>query len=100
MENNDIFDVSAWIDSNYGAKGTPEREQFDKEAYEFCVGQLILKARRDEKVTQQELAKRVGTTKSYISRIENGLIEPGVTLFFKILEALNLRFDIVRPMGI
>lgn len=49
-------------------------------------------------MTQSELAKRVGTNKSYISKIENGLIEPGVGLFLRIINALGLKFDIVKPM--
>ena len=44
------------------------------------------------------LAKKVGTDKTYISRIEKGVIEPGVGMFFRIAEALGLRVDIVRPL--
>ena len=49
-------------------------------------------------MTQTELAQKIGTNKSYISKIENGTIEPGVGLFLRILDALGLRFDIVKPM--
>lgn len=94
----DIYDVDAWLDETCGKVGTPERAAFRKEAEAYCVGQVILDARKEERVTQSELARRVGTNKSYISKIENGLIEPGVGLFFRILEALNLRFEIVRPV--
>ena len=51
-----------------------------------------------KKMTQTELAQKIGTNKSYISKIENGTIEPGVGLFLRILDALGLRFDIVKPM--
>ena len=37
------------------------------------------------------------TNKSYISKIENGLVDPSASLFFRILSALGLRFDIVKP---
>ena len=48
--------------------------------------------------TQEELAKRIGASKSYISRIEKGLIEPGVSTFYRIIEALGLRIEIVKPV--
>ncbi|MPM58307.1 hypothetical protein SDC9_105138 [bioreactor metagenome] len=50
-----------------------ERELFRKEAYVYYMGQLISDARRSEKMTQSELAERVGTNKTYISRIEKGI---------------------------
>ena len=51
-----------------------------------------------KKMTQTELAQKIGTNKSYISKIENEPIELGVMLFLRILGALGLRFDIVKPM--
>ena len=56
-------------------------------------------ARKREKVTQQELAQRVGTNKSYISRIENGSVEPGAGMFLRILSALGLRFEVSQPLA-
>ena len=50
-------------------------------------------------MTQTELAEKVGTTKSYISKIENGLIEPGVGLFFRLVNSLGLRIEISKPIG-
>ena len=94
----DIYDVDAWMDEQYGNVGSPERNEFRKEAYSYCVGQMILDARKQEKITQSELAERVGSSKSYISKIERGLIEPGAGLFLRIIDALGLRVDIVRPI--
>lgn len=94
----DIYDVDAWMDEQYGKVGTPEREEFRREAYSYCVGQLISNARKQEKMTQSELAEKVETNKTYISRIEKGAIEPGVGLFFRIIDALGLRIDIVKPV--
>ena len=64
QERNDIMSVDAMMDERYGKVDTPEREAFSKEAYSYCVGQIISDARKREKVTQQELAQRVGTNKS------------------------------------
>ncbi|WP_308392366.1 helix-turn-helix transcriptional regulator [Prevotella sp.] len=93
-----IGSVDAILDRDYGKEGTPEREAFRKEAYAYCVGQVILDARKQEHMTQSDLAKKVGTDKTYISRIEKGVIEPGVGMFFRIIDALGLKVDIVRPI--
>lgn len=96
--NPDVGSMDAVLDKLYGKVGTPEREEFRKEAYSYCVGQLISDARKQERMTQAELAEKVGTDKSYISRIEKGAIEPGVGLFFRIIDALGLKVEIVKPM--
>lgn len=93
-----IGSVDAILDRDYGKEGTPERDAFRKEAYAYCVGQVILDARKQEHMTQSELAKKVGTDKTYISRIEKGAVEPGVGMFFRIIDALGLKVDIVRPV--
>ena len=61
-------------------------------------GRLFMMLGDRKKMTKTELAQKIGTNKSYISMIENGTIEPGVGLFLRILDALGLRFDIVKPM--
>lgn len=63
----------------------------------MSVGQIIYESRKRVKITQQELAQRVGTNKSYISRVENGSVEPGAGMFLRILSALGLRFEVSQP---
>jgi len=98
QERNDIMSVDAMMDESFGKVGPPKREAFRKEAYAYCVGQIISDARKREKVTQQELAQRVGINKSYISRIENGSVEPGADMFLRILSALGLHFEVSQPL--
>ena len=93
-----IGSFDAILDEKYGKVGTPERDAFHREAYAYCVGQIILDARKQERMTQSDLAKKVGTDKTYISRIEKGAIEPGVGLFFRIMDALGLKLEIARPL--
>lgn len=100
MQKNNITDYDAILDSRYGKEGSPEREQFEEEAKAFYASQILLQARKEAKVTQSELAQRVGITKSYVSKIENGMVEPGVGLFFRLINALGLRIDISHPIGI
>jgi|GEM_PF-1673558 toxin-antitoxin system, antitoxin component, xre family len=50
----DIYDVDAWMDEQYGKVGSPEREELRKEAYAYCVGQIIHDARKQEKNEQKQ----------------------------------------------
>lgn len=95
-----IVDIDSMMSDRFGAVGTDKRSSFRKEAFSYCVGQLIMEARKQEHMTQEELAQRIGTTKSYVSRIENGQVEPGVNTFLRMIEALGLRFEIVKPLSI
>lgn len=95
-----VRDFDQYLDEEYGAIGTEERTKFEEEAKVFYAAQILLQARKDAKVTQSELAQRVGTTKSYISKIENGVIEPSVGLFFRLINALGLRIDITNSIGV
>lgn len=62
--NHKLTDYSAVLEKQYGKPGTAERTEFDEEAYAFYTGQVLLQARKETKVTQAELAKRIGSTKS------------------------------------
>ena len=96
---NMIQSYDAVLDERYGAVGSPERDAFRKEAYAFYMGQLIREARKEEKISQTELGRRIGANKSYISRVENVLIEPTISTVYSILSALGLKIEIVRPVG-
>lgn len=92
--NHKIVDYSAVLEAQYGAPGTPERAKFDEEAYTFYTSQILLDARKSARLTQEELAKRIGTDKSYISRIEKGLTVPSVATFYRIVNALGLTVEL------
>lgn len=92
---NKITDISAEIDELYGKRGTEQRAKFDEEAWNFYSSQILQDARKDAKLTQQELASRTNTTKSYISRVENGSIVPSVGMFYRIIAALGKHVAIV-----
>ncbi len=91
-----IRDYDLVLDREFGKPGTPERAAAEEEAYSFYSGQILRDARKGEKVTQSELASRIGSTKSYISKIENGLMNPSVSTFYRIVGALGLRVELVR----
>lgn len=95
---NKIRSISAELDQLYGEEGTPEREAFRKEAYAYYTGQIIEQARKEARMTQAELAAKIGTNKSYISRVETGRTEPKVSTFYKIASALGLNVELTPAL--
>ena len=74
------------LEQKYGKPGEAARDQFDQESRAFMLSELIKEERRKAKITQAELADRIGTKKSYISRLENGKIDIQVSTLFRIIE--------------
>jgi HTH-type transcriptional regulator / antitoxin HipB len=74
------------LDIKYGKVGTPKRDEFDNKSKAFMIGELIKDARLNAKITQEELAVKTGTKKSYISRVENGKIDIQLSTLYRILE--------------
>lgn len=94
--NTNLKSYDTVLDERYGKPGTLERDQFRREAYAYYMGQEIASARKKEKMSQSDLAAKVGTDKTYISRIERGLIEPGIGLFCQIANALGMQVEMVK----
>ncbi|MDR4988814.1 MAG: helix-turn-helix transcriptional regulator [Bacteroidales bacterium] len=69
--NKNLMALSDHIDQQYGVRGSPEREKFEEGYEAFKLGVMLHELRKESGLTQQELAERCGTTKTYISRIEN-----------------------------
>lgn len=92
----DIYDVDAWLDNALGKEGTATREKNRERAWEEYNAQILLDARKNAHLTQSELARRVGTNKGYISRVERGLVVPTVATLYKIAAAMGLTIEL-RP---
>ena len=89
-----IIDVDAQLDATFGKEGTPECGAAEERANAFFTGQIIEDARKKANITQEELAARIGTNKSYISRVETGRTEPKVSTFYRIIAALGLTVEL------
>ena len=74
------------LDKKYGKKGRPKREQWEQQFESFRLGVLLEEARTKLGMTQEELADKCGTNKSYISRIENNVKEVRFSTLQKIVE--------------
>jgi DNA-binding XRE family transcriptional regulator len=74
------------LDKKYGKKGRPKREQWEQQFEAFRLGVLLEKARTRLGMTQEELADKCGTNKSYISRIENNSSDIRLSTLMKIIQ--------------
>ncbi|MBR4390083.1 MAG: helix-turn-helix transcriptional regulator [Prevotella sp.] len=96
--NHKIVDYDLVLDAKFGKEGTAERALAEETAYSFYSGQILQDARKEAKVTQAELARRTNTSKSYISKVENGVVTPSVGVFYRLINALGLRVEVVKPL--
>ena len=60
------------LEKEYGKVGTESRNEYEEKAQMFIVSEMLKEARKDANLTQEQLAEKSGTKKSYISKIENG----------------------------
>lgn len=74
------------LDIRYGKVGTELRDQFEENAQYFIISELLKEARREANMTQEQLANKIGTKKSYISRIENGKCDIQLSTLYRIFE--------------
>jgi DNA-binding XRE family transcriptional regulator len=74
------------LDKKYGKKGAPKREEWEQQFEAFHLGVLLEEARVKLGMTQAELAKKCGTNKSYISRIENDASDIRLSTLMKIIQ--------------
>jgi len=84
-KNRDLVSWDDHLNKKYGKEGTPSREKYEEEFESFKIGVLIQEARKKQHMTQKELALKVGTTKNYISRIENNASDIRLSTLMRII---------------
>ena len=85
-ENNNITTLDQILDKKYGEKGQPKREEWEQQFESFKLGVLLEEARNKMGLTQEQLAQKCGTNKSYISRIENNASDIRLSTLMKIIQ--------------
>jgi len=83
---NNITTFDEILDNKYGKRGAKKREQWEQEFESFQLGVLLEEARHKLGMTQEELAAKCGTNKSYISRIENNASDIRLSTLMKIIQ--------------
>ena len=86
MKTNNSITLDEFKDKHFGEKGTKLRDELDKGYENFKYGALLHEARIERGLTQAELAEKVGTTKSDISKIENNIKEVKLSTLQRIVE--------------
>ncbi len=74
------------LDVQYGKIGSKKRDVFEERAQYFVISEMLKEARQKAHMTQEELADKVGTKKSYISRLENGKCDIQLSTLYRIFE--------------
>ena len=98
-KNKKLMTLEEFKEKNYGKRGKKERDELEAGYEAFKIGALIQDTRVKMGMTQEQLAEKVGTTKSYISKIENNIKEARISTLQKIIELgfggqleLNIKF--------
>jgi DNA-binding XRE family transcriptional regulator len=83
---NNMTSLDQYVERQYGKRGTSKREAFENGYENFKIGFMLQQARIEKGLTQEDLAVKVGTSKSYISKIENNVKEVRISTLQKIIE--------------
>ena len=86
MKSREVKTLEQFKEEHYGKLGTSKRDKLEAGYEAFKLGALIHEARLEKGMTQEELAEKCGTTKSYISKIENNIKEVRISTLQKIVE--------------
>ena len=82
----DITTFDEHLDKRYGKIGSEKRTEFEIKAKAFAIGEILREARKEAHMTQEELARKTGTRKSFISRIENGHSDIQLSTLYRLVE--------------
>jgi DNA-binding XRE family transcriptional regulator len=83
--NKNLTSFQDHLDQQYGKRGTQKREKFEEGFEAFKLGVMIQELRKENGLTQEQLAEKCGTTKTYISRIENNASDIRLSTLMRII---------------
>lgn len=84
-DNKKITSFSEHLDAQFGKTGTDTREKYEEEYQTFELGVMLQEMRKERGMTQEQLAFKCGTTKSYISKIENNTSDIRISTLIRII---------------
>lgn len=83
--NKNLTSFADHLDKQYGKRGTKTRENYEEGFEAFKLGVMLQELRKDQGMTQEQLADKCGTTKTYISRIENNASDIRLSTLMRII---------------
>ncbi len=83
--NKNLTSFSDHLDKQYGKRGTKSREKYEEGFEAFKLGVMLQEMRKEQGMTQEQLADKCGTTKTYISRIENNASDIRLSTLMRII---------------
>lgn len=93
MKSKGCTTIEDLITEDFGIQGTAERDEFERGCEAFIIGEQLKAERLKAGMTQEQLAAKIGTRKSYISRIENGHTDIQLSTLFKIFQGLGRKIS-------
>jgi HTH-type transcriptional regulator/antitoxin HipB len=99
ITNKNLTSFADHLEQQYGKRGEKTRETYEEEFEAFKLGVMLQELRKEQGLTQKQLAQKCGTTKNYISRIENDATEIRISTLMRILKEglgrkLSISFEI------
>jgi len=88
-----LYSLDEITDEFIGKPGTPKRDAFEYELRLDVIGEAIKQARKERRLTQEELGQLVGVKKAQISKIENSLTDARFETIIKVFKALNAKIN-------
>ncbi len=85
-KNKNLVDLEDFIDRKYGGPGTKRRDKFEEGYEAFKIGVMLQEMRKQKKMTQEQLSEKCGTTKNYISSIENDASDIRLSTLMRIVQ--------------
>ena len=83
------YTLDEMLDKHIGKKGSKNRNSFEIELSKGVLGSLIRKTRKERKLTQEQLGKKIGVQKAQISKLENGARSATIDTILKVFNALK-----------
>lgn len=89
-----LIPVEDLIAEDFGVPGSAERNAYDMECDAFIIGEQLKAERARAGLTQEQLAEKVGSKKSFISRIENGRADIQISTLVKLFHGLGRKVSV------
>ncbi|MGN0224107.1 MAG: helix-turn-helix domain-containing protein [Muribaculaceae bacterium] len=87
-----LHTTNQMLDDKYGVSGSPQRAEFDAKAIAWYYGSILRERRRELKLTQRQVAEKVGREQTYIARVERGKADVQLSNYLRIAAVLGLQF--------